>query len=245
MKKLLLYISLMMSLGLSAQELRLGVTIGTAPIKFMKYDSAQYAPANSYFTYVEEYSGSGLIKDYKPFNALNLGGVLNFAYRKFSLNVEPQFYFQRSVYRFIEPIRLKRVIGSKGFRMPIYLTYKFFKKETSAYILLGYTAIKERYWDFQHPSEDYYFSGGEIFQNEPNFGHDHFESVLYDSRGYGNFILGFGKQFKKFNSSIRFSAPSRRYADRIQAQTWRYELTFSWLFLSTKDFTNKHPLYID
>ena len=228
-----------------AQEVRLGLNLGTTPIRRVVLDTAIYSPTNSYYTYIEEGEGLGLIDDVKLFNSVNAGVILNLSYRRWSFNMEPQYFFQRSVYRFKEPIELKRVIGAKGFRMPFYFQFKFFKKENSSYFIFGWNITKANYWDFQHPTDGFYFSNQQAYEGSLDFGDDHFVNILYDSKSYVSGIIGLGKQFKKLNSSLRIQAPIGKINERLPAQSWRLEWTFSWFFLSTKDFTNKHPLYID
>lgn len=233
--------------GLSfAQEVRLGLIVGAAPVKHVSLGMEQHSPSNSYFTYVEEDQGEGLINEYKPFNSVHIGAVLNFSYKRFAFNIEPQYFFERSVYRFkVSYDRMSRVIGTKAFRMPTYFTYKFFKKETSAYLLLGLNFTNGKNWDIQHPSEEYYVNGLEAYPYLPDFGDDHFKDVLYDDQSSTLLTIGIGKQFKKFNSSLRFLTPIGRVNNRLPVRSYQAELTFSWLFLSTKDFTQKHPLYVD
>ena len=138
-----------------------------------------------------------------------------------------------------------RVIGTKAFRMPTYLTYKFFKKENSAYALFGLSFTKGKNWDIQHPSEDYYINGEEAYPDLADFGDDHFDGVLYDGKTFTSLNVGLGKQFKRFNSSLRFLLPIGGVNKRLPVRMYQAEITFSWLFLSTKDFTKKHPLYVD
>ena len=228
-----------------AQEVRLGMTIGTSPAEYTSLNIAQHSPANSYYTYVESSQGEGLIRTVKVFNSANIGVVINFSYRRFAFNMEPQFFYKRGIYTFREPAEIRRIMGAKAFRMPMYFTYKFFKKENSAYLLLGWNITKESNWDFQHPGDGFYLSDQPPYAQTPDFGDDHFQGVMYDGMSYSSVILGLGKQFKKFNMSIRFQRNSNKFESRLPLDTWRTDLTFSWLFLSTKDFTNKHYLYID
>ena len=228
-----------------AQEVRLGLNLGTTPLKRVLVDTAIYSPANSYYTYIESSEGAGLIDSYKVFNSVNIGAILNFSYRRWSFNLEPHYFYERGAYRFKQPVELKRVIGAKGFRMPFYFQYKFFKKENSSYFIFGWNITKANYWDFQHPSEGFYFSNEQAYQGNLDVGDDHFKGILYDDQSYVSGILGLGKQFKKMNSSLRIQAPIGKVNERLPVQSWRIEWTFSWFFLSTKDFTNKHPLYID
>lgn len=246
MKKLL-YIACFLSVAnvSFAQEVRLGLNIGTTPLRRVLLDTAIYSPENSYHTYIESNLGEGLINDFKAFNSVNIGAIFNFSYRRWSFNIEPQYFYQRAAYRFQQPVELKRVIGAKGFRMPFYFQYKFFKKENSSYFIFGWNVTKANYWDFQHPSEGFYFSNEAAYQGNLDFGDDHFVNVLYDSKSYVSGVIGLGKQFKKLNSSLRLQAPVGKVTERLPVETWRLEWTFSWYFLSTKDFTKKHPLFID
>lgn len=229
----------------TAQEVRLGLTVGTTPLRYVLWDTTHYSPANSYHTYIADSPGLGLINSYKAFNAVNIGAIFNFSYRRWSFNFEPQYFYERGVYRFLEPIEVKRVVGAKGFRMPFYFQYKFFKKENSSYFIFGWNVTKANYWDFQHPTEGYYFSNEQPYQGNIDFGDDHFKGILYDEKVYGSVLLGLGKQFKKMNSSLRFQTPRGKVLQRLPILSWRIEWTFSWYFLSTKDFTNKHPLHIE
>lgn len=237
---------LVISTNLNAQEVRLGLVGGTAPTKRIVLSNAQHSPANSYFTYVEENPGRGLIKATKAFNSVHLGAVINFSYKRFSFNIEPQYYYERTVYRFRQPYEeMDRVIGAKGFRMPFYFTYKFFKKENSAFFLLGWNVTKQNNWDFQHPSQDFYLGDAPAYNDIPDFGDNHFEGVLYDDQSYMSGMLGIGKQFKKVSASLRLQQPIGKVLERLPVRTWRVELTFNWLFLSSEDFTKKRPLYVD
>jgi hypothetical protein len=235
----------MIAFSTKAQEVQLGLTIGTTPYKRVVLDWAQFAPENGYYTYVEENTGEGIISANKVFNSVNIGAVINFSYRKFGVNIEPQYGYERTVYKFAKPNTLSRVIGAKSFRFPFYFTYKFFKKENSSYFLLGFNFINETNWDFQHPGEKYYLSDGTAYFWNPDFGDDHFQGVLYDGKTYTNFIIGLGKQFKRINASLRFQSPMGKVTERLPVSMFRTEFTLNWMFLSTKDFTRKHPLYVD
>ena len=229
-----------------AQEVRFGIVGGTAPVKKVELDIPFLLPSNSYYAYVEENPGSGLVNDWKVFSSVHLGAIINFSYRRFSLNAEPQFYIERSRYRFpYYYVDMERIIGAKAFRMPLYFTYKFFKKEKSSYLLFGLNIIKETNWDIQFPGDGYYLNGKPLHHEAENFGDDHFQNVLYDGKTYLNLNVGLGKQFKNINSSLRFQMPIGKVNDRLPVRTFKVEWTVSWLFLSTKDFTKKHPLYVD
>lgn len=243
----LIHIGLLLLLYQSGycQEIRLGMVAGTTPIKRTIVDLAQYSPSNGFNTYLEKNQGDGIINTAHAFSSVHLGSILSLSYKRFSFNIEPQFYYERSVYRFENPYILKRVIGVKAFRMPFYFSYKFFKKESSSFILAGFNVVNETNWDFQHPGEGYYFSNEAPFNEAQNFGDGHFQNLLYDGLTYMNVVAGVGKKFKKIAGSIRFQKPIGGVNNRLPVKTWRIEMSLSWLFLSTKDFTNKHPLYVD
>ena len=243
---LVIYILFSFTKVMVAQEVRFGIVGGTAPIKKVELTLDQHTPSNSYYTYLEEDIGEGLINEIKVFSSFHFGAIFNLSYKRFSFNLEPQYYFERSTYNFRATFHtMKRIIGAKGFRMPFYFAYKFFKKETSSYVLFGLNVIKETNWDIQHPGEGYYFEGEAAYGQINDFGDDHFENVLYDELAYTALNVGFGKQFKRINASIRFQKPIGKITERLPVKNYRAEFTLSWLFLSTKDFTNKHPLYVD
>lgn len=246
MKRLTGILSLMCLLSFigRAQEVRLGVAGGTNMYENTKLDTLSFSPLNSYYTYLEEESGAGLINKHSAFNSIHFGAVLNFSYKRFGFNIEPQFFYSRKVYRFKEPYELSRVIGQKAFRMPTYFTYKFFKKENSSYAIVGLNFIKASYWDFQNPGAGYYLGDQQLYEESADFGDDHFNGVLYDEKGYKTAVLGLGKQFKKMNASLRYMLPLGM-KDRVLAESYKVELTLSWMFLSTADFTKKHFLYIE
>jgi hypothetical protein len=230
----------------NSQEVRFGLVGGTAPVKKVVLDIPLLIPTNTYYTYFEESEGAGLINETKFFNSVHLGALFNVSYKRFSLNLEPQFYIERMRFRFqYFNTDMERIIGCKAFRMPVYLTYKFFKKERSSYVLCGINVINETNWDIQFPGDGFYLNGKPAYLETENYGDDHFQDVLYDGRTYLNLNVGLGKQFKYINSSIRFQKPIGGVNERLPVRTFKVEWTLSWLFLSTKDFTKKHPLYVD
>jgi hypothetical protein len=243
-----LYILILLScfslLG-NSQEIRFGGVYGINTLQRTVLDTSIYSPANSYYTYIESNTGAGLIDKVGVLNAFHLGTILSVSYRRFTFNIEPQFYYQRSTVKFEKPYETERVFGKKAFRMPTYLTYKFFKKEKSIYFLLGVNPNFEKNWDFQNPKLSYYIGDGSLYQNGVDFGDDHFKGILYDDKPYANFVVGLGRIFGKLNTSLRFQRPFKNTSRQLTVNSWQLELSFNILFLSTKDFTKKHFLYVD
>ena len=242
---------------LNAQELRFGLVTGMNIYQNTKLNLATLSPPDSYYTYTETNPGDGLIDKHSVFNAFHIGGAFKFSYRKFSLNMEPQYYYQRTTINFEKPYGIRRLFGKKAFRMPIYLTYKFFKKENSLYLLGGLSFNKERNWDIQDPGINYYLGGDEIYEYSvdgdwgispsqyANFGNDHFAQVLYDDLPYWNYMFGLGRTFGRYNASVRFQSRFNITDHQQLAEIGTIEFSLTFLFLSTKDLTEKHFLYVD
>jgi hypothetical protein len=228
-----------------SQEFNLGGVFGFNAFQFTQLDTAIYSPANTYHTYIESSTGAGLIKKNSYANGLHFGGAINFNYKRFTIYWEPQFYYQRSVFSFEKPIIVERVLAKKAFRMPLYFSYKFFKKEKSLYSIIGLTFSKEKNWDFQNPGIGYYVGDELLFDNNIDFGDDHFENVLYNDQGYWNLTLGLGRKIGNLNSSIRYQIPINPEKRNLSIKTWQIELGFSFYFLSTKEITQKHYLYVE
>jgi len=234
-----------LSVSGKSQEVRFGGVYGINMLQRTVLDTSQYSPPNSYYTYIESSSGAGLIDKYSVLNSFHLGTIFSVSYRRFTFNIEPQFYYQRSVVKFEKPYSTERVFGKKSFRMPTFLTYKFFKKEKSIYFLIGINPNIEKNWDFQNPKLDYYIGDGALYQNGVDLGDDHFKGILYDDKAYSNYVIGLGRTFGKLNTSVRFQRSFKNAFQQLSAGSWQAELSLSILFLSTKDFTKKHFLYVD
>ena len=106
----------------------MGFVLGTTVYQKTIYNEPIFSPPNSYHTYIEENEGDGLINKDIVFNGINTGAIFNFGYKKFTFNLEPQYYYQRTTFYFDKPHYTDRVIGRRAFRLPVYATYKFFKK---------------------------------------------------------------------------------------------------------------------
>ncbi|NOQ72231.1 MAG: hypothetical protein GQ574_09535 [Crocinitomix sp.] len=226
-----------------AQQLSLGIVVGPNIIQQMKLDRAFYAPDNTYHTYLESNQGQGLVQKISVLNGGHVGAVLFTDYKRFGFGIEPQFHYQRTYLHFERPFQIDRIIGKKSFRMPAYFTYRLFKKPESAFVILGLNLVKEKNWDIQNPGFDYYLNGADIYSNQVEVGPDHFEGLLYDNSAYWNYMVGIGKKSGKWNSSIRFQSNLNITNHEIEAEIWQLEVSINFLFLSTKDFTEKHFLY--
>jgi hypothetical protein len=233
------------SVNCLAQKVSAGFTIGPNFVQQMKWDVAYFAPDNSYHTYIESNSGEGLINKISVLNGGHIGGVLFVDYKRFGFGMEPQYHYQRTYLSFDRPDQINRIIGKKSFRLPTYFTFRLFKKPKSAYVILGMNLVKETIWDIQDPGFDYSIGESVIYENQVQVGSDHFGGILYDNGAYWNYVIGFGKKLNNWNSSIRFQSNLDITKHSVQANIWQLELSFNFLFLSTKDFTEKHFLYED
>ncbi len=246
-----------LSFQATAQELRFGLVTGMNIYQKTELNLATLSPPDSYYTYSEKSQGEGLINKHGIFNAFNVGGAFKFSYKRFSLNIEPQYYYQRTTISFEKPYGIRRLFGKKAFRMPIYFTYKFFKKENSLFLLAGLGLNKEKNWDIQDPGINYYLGGDEIYEYSvdgdygispsqfADFGNDHFAQILYDDLPYWNYMVGFGRTFGRYNASFRFQSRFDITKHQQLAEIGQIEFSLTFLFLSTKDFTEKHFLYVD
>ncbi|MEZ4922392.1 MAG: hypothetical protein R2780_04405 [Crocinitomicaceae bacterium] len=236
---------LILSTRSTAQEFNLGAVYGFNVIQKTTLDLPYYSPSNSYHTYIESSPGAGLINKTSPFNGLHVGGAVNFIYKRLGLYLEPQFYYQRSVITFQNPVEISRVFGKRGFRMPFYFTYKFFKKERSIYSILGLSLSKEKNWDFQDPGTGFYLGSDPIFDGNFDTGDDHFRDVLYNNQAYWNLVAGFGRKIGKVNASVRYVIPMSREKKGLSGDIWTLEMSFNFFFLSTREINKKHHLYAE
>lgn len=231
--------------SVNAQDLKLGFLVGTNVYQNTQVDTAIYSPTNSYNTYIENEEGKGIINKHVIFNSINTGLIFNFSFKKFTFNIEPQYYYQRTTFYFEKPYPTERVIGKRAFRLPVYSTYKFFKNKNSIYGLAGLVFNVEKNYDFQAPGVGFYVGPDPLYENEINFGDDHFKGILYDDYNYWNYVVGFGKKINRFNYSVRYLNQFNITKHSILAKTWQIELSVNILLLSYSDFTKKHFLYVD
>ncbi len=226
-----------------AQQVNVGFVVGPNFIQQMKWEQAYFAPENSYHTYFESNQGKGLVNKISVLNGGHIGAILFADYKRFGFGLEPQYHYQRTYLSFQRPYRVERIIGKKSFRMPTYFTYRLFKNPESAFLILGLNLVKETNWDIQNPGFDYYLNNANIYEDQVEVGPDHFDGLLYDNSVYWNYMIGLGKKSGKWNTSIRFQSNLNITDHDIEAEIWQVEVSINFLFLSSKDFTEKHFLY--
>ena len=129
--------------------------------------------------------------------------------------------------------------------MPIYLTYKLFKKPRSIYFLTGLSLTKVKNYDYQTFGIGYNFEGEPIYNGLNNYGYNLFNNYLYTNNIYTNLIFGFGKPLKKIDFSIRMMKQNNSKNNPIKVNIWQIEFEVSWHILSSKDITKKHFLYVE
>ncbi len=241
----ILFLGLFVMNFLNAQELKLGVVLGGNMFESIEVDLPYYSPPNAYITFIESESGEGLVSKKSALNAGHIGGIISGYYKKFSVNIEPQFYFKRNVYVFKFPQEVNWIVSEKSFRIPLYFTYKLFKAQKSVYFLGGLSYCKGKNWDLQNPTLGYYFGPDNIYYDKPFYGNDIMNGFMYNNKGYFSFMAGIGKQFGKFNSSLRFQKQSNTKNDPIAAKKWSIEISINRHLFSSKDITKKHFLYVD
>jgi len=232
--------------SVDAQELKFGFTMGTHLLYRAKLIQDSFIPTNSFYVYQKSPDKAGVIDKYSVFNSVSLGGAVCASYKRLTANLEPQFFYQRTIFTFTEPLETQRVIGKKALRIPLYGTYKFWKKENSMYGLAGLIFHVETNYDLQNPGGEVYFVGKQYTQTTINFGDNHFYNVLYDEKPYWSYMVGLGKITKRgINYSVRFHRRLNTEARGIEGKIWNLEFNIGYLLISTKDFTKKHYLYFD
>ena len=159
--------------------------------------------------------------------------------------MEPQFYYKKSRIEFETPNNTQWMVAEKGFRLPMYFTYKVFKSQKSVYLMSGLIYTNTQGSDFQYPGFGYFFGDKDIYENNPYFGKDLFKDVLYNDYSYWNLMIGFGKQMKRVNTSIRFETQLGSSNHPIDAKIWQAEISFRRFIFSSKDVTKKHFLYVE
>lgn len=228
-----------------AQEVQFGFVAGSNLYQKIKVDRGFYSPAEGYISFVEKEEGEGLVNSNNVFNAVHLGSIFSLSFRRFSANIEPQYYYKKSRIEFETPLNTQWMVAEKGFRLPVYVTYKIFKGQKSIYLLGGMTYTNTKKWDFQYPGFGYFFGDSEIYEDNPYFGKNLFNGVLYHDFSYLNLMIGFGKEMKRVNTSIRFESQLGSKNHPIDASVTQVEISFRRFIFSSKDVTKKHFLYVE
>jgi hypothetical protein len=99
----------MASLSAWGQELKLDVLLGTNVFAYTNLNFDSYAPANSYFIY------KGSVTKYTALNSFRSGISVGLELRKLSVNLEPQFVYERTQIVFPLIFEIERIHVTKGF----------------------------------------------------------------------------------------------------------------------------------
>lgn len=225
------------------QDIKLGVSGSTQLIQNTRFLEAQYQPENTSFTYLEPSEGEGIINRSHAFNSFSLGFVANYTFKKSTLSLEPQYFMQRSVYRFELESYSERTVGMKAFRLPIFYTYKLFRKKNSMFLTIGTVFTVAKNYDFQHPGTAYLFEDGEIYNGGVDYGDNHFHSILYSNDPYWQHFIGVGKNIGDLKITFRYMARSRGSSEKIAATIGQLELNLSYHIVSWSDFKKKRKIY--
>jgi hypothetical protein len=241
----ILFICVLITIKIEAQEVQFGFVSGMNLYQKIKVERAIYSPIDGYITFLEKEEGKGLVNSNNVFNSVHLGTIFNMSFRKFSFNIEPQYYYKKSRLEFETPNNTQWMLAEKGFRLPMYFTYKVFKGQKSVYLMSGLIYTKTKSTDFQYPGFSYFFGGDEIYEYNPYYGKNLFKDVLYNDYSYWNLMIGFGKQMKNVNTSIRFETQLGSKNHPIDSKVWQVEVSFRRFIFSSKDVTKKHFLYVE
>lgn len=228
-----------------AQETELGILFGGNLYQHIAWNRPVYNPPNAYHTYIEKEINEGLLNKSSFVNGVHFGLIARYKYKRFTLNIEPQFYYQRTYFDFEKPFVVERIIGKRAFRMPIYLAYKVFKNPKSPFLLAGLSLNKEKNFDFTSPGFDYYYGNAESYNLKFDTGDDHFLGALYTNSWYFNYVAGFGFTFDKWQYAFRFQQRLEITKNKIEAKIFQVEMTFNIRIFSSTDFTKKHFLYVE
>lgn len=245
--KRLISILLMIVLTTSAftQVIKAGVTLGGNIYQNTKISLPIYFPNNTYLTIVEENKGEGILNSHNGFNGYFLGGIITGFYKKFSFTIEPQFIYKRHHLEFKKPTRITWIVMEKGFRMPMYFSYRLTKSTKSIELLTGLTLCKTNTKDFQSPTFDYSFLGGDVYDGGTNYGRNIFNGVIYNNQTYFMFLIGFKKPLKKWDITVRFQSYLNSQKHPIDAKYFQFELGLSRYIFNSNFLTNKHYLYVE
>jgi len=229
-----------------AQDVDFGINVGTHLLYRVKYAESFYFPSNSYQGYYSGDPSSPLINKFGAVNSLSLGSTATGTYKRWGFTLEPQYFFQRAVFRFDYPVQVERVVGRKAFRMPFYFSYKLVKKKHGPYFLLGLIFHKENNFDFQSPGPDVYLNGQAISTVAVDFGDNHFYRVIYTEKAYFSYTFGLGLTTRKgYGFSIRAHKRLNTTSRGISADIFNTEFSVNFPILSISEITNKHFIYVD
>ncbi len=229
-----------------AQDISFGVTLGTHAFYKAKLDTPYYFSSNSFLGYYSGDDNKPVINKIAVLNSFSIGSVITASVKRWSFTLEPQYFFQRTVLRFKYPINVERVFGRKAFRMPLYFSYKMYKKENSTYWMFGLIIHKENNYDFQNPGREVYLDNQPFGTVAVDYGDNHFYRVLYTEKAYFSYTFGLGKVTRKgFNYALKVHKRLNTKSRGISANIFNIEFSVIIPVVSISDFTNKHFIYVD
>jgi len=245
-KLFLISISLLLCSAASAQDVSLGVNIGTNPYNRLKVNSSSdwFKPENSFAIYQTENPGSGVIIDeHKFFNTVHFGASLRLTRKKIGVNFEPQLLFEYMAFTFNTQFpNFHRVLSRKGLRLPVYATYHLFNNPMSVHFNAGFIFQSMEVNDYQRPETDFYATELEAFSSYVDYGDDHFNEVFYSRKGANiNYMLGIGKRINNLDYNLRYVSAIDQ--SKLTGTRWQIELHINYFFLSQNDFLSKKYLY--
>ena len=240
------FISLL-PLAVKAQDIEFGINSGTHLMYFVKYDSSYFYPSNSYQGYYSGAANKPLIRKVSSLNSFHLGATINGTHKRFGFTLEPQFFFQRLSFKFDHPVQVRRVIGRKAFRMPMFLRYNLVPKKHGPFFMLGLIFHKENNFDFQSPGPDVYLNAQPLSTVAVDFGDNHFYRVMYTEKAYFSYVFGLGVTTRK---GVAFSVRTHRRLINsvnrgISANIWNTEFSVNFPIVAISEITNKHFIYVD
>jgi hypothetical protein len=228
-----------------SQEIKAGITFGGNLYQNTKVTIPIYFPKNTYLTIIEEDKGKGIFNSHNVLNSYNLGVVVSVFYKKFSFSIEPQYMYKRHHLIIKKPQQINWILMEKGFRVPLYFSYRLTKNSKSIELLTGLTLFKTHSIDFQEPSIGYSFLGDNIYDGQINYGNNIFNGVLYNNKMYYMFLVGIKKPLKKWDMLIKFQSYLNSKSQPIEAKYFQIELSLNRYIFNSKNITNKHYLYVE
>lgn len=245
---IVLYMVVWSAFAAQAQDINFGFNFGTNPYNkyFFKYSSDWYTPPRNAYIYNATSPGTGIIVDQqKFFNAYHFGASMRISRKKIGINLEPQMYLEYAVLNFTEPYKNSRVLNSRGYRIPIYLTYHLFNNPLALHINAGLIIGTFKFNDYSLPDLTYYVTEKEPYgtTENTNTGDNHFYEVFYDEKTSSfskQYMLGFGKRVNKLDYNLRYV---NHFGNDLLGQRWQIELHVNFFFISKEEFKAKNYLY--
>lgn len=225
------------------QDITFAVSASTQVFQSTKFMESKFQPKNSYFTYHEKNKGEGVINKGHIFNAYSLGALISYNFRKSTVSIEPQYFMQRSVFKFQKEYYSERAVGMKAFRLPIFYSYRLFKKKNSMFFTLGTVLSIAKHYDFQHPGNPFLFSDGPLYHGGVDYGDYHFNTILYTNDNYWQNFIGLGKNIGNYKLNFRLMSRTKKGREEIAANIWQVEMSVSYHIIGVSDFKKKRKIY--